>query len=90
MRKILAVICATGAVSFSGAGIANATVENNTAPSSTSITLADTDNNKAEKSDNSGLWGLAGLLGLAGLAGLRRRPANTGVVDPTVTRRPAV
>ena len=84
MRKTLAVICATGALTFGGAGIANATVESGPAPSSTTTTLADNnDNTNQQHSDKTGLWGLLGLLGLGGLAGLKRRK------DTDVAARPA-
>ena len=85
MRKTLAVICATGALTFGGAGIANATVQNAPVPSSTTTTLAD-DNNNNQHSDKSGLWGLVGLLGLGGLAGLRRRRDIDAGVGPAATR----
>ena len=49
MGKTLAVICATGALTFGGAGIANATGESATVPSSTTTTLADdNDTNNAK------------------------------------------
>jgi len=89
MRKTIAVISATGALLFGGAGVANAAVEHAPTTSSTT-TLADNDNdntNNKQHSDNTGLWGLLGLLGLGGLVGLRRRtdaPAATGV-GPTTT-----
>ena len=74
MRKTLAVICATGALTFGGAGLANATVESATVPSSTTTTLADDNGaDNTQHSDKTGLWGLLGLLGLGGLAGLKRR-----------------
>ena len=71
MRRTIAVVSATGALLFGGAGVANATVESATAPSPTTTTLAD--NNNDQHNDNSGLWGLLGLLGLGGLVGLKRR-----------------
>ncbi len=74
MRKTIAVISATGALLFGGAGVANATVDSAPAPSSTTTTLADNTNNTNDQhSDNNGLWGLLGLLGLGGLMGLKRR-----------------
>jgi MYXO-CTERM domain-containing protein len=80
MRKFIAAISATGALVFGGAGLANATVQSAPAPSSTTTTLAD--NNNDQHSDKTGLWGLLGLLGLGGLAGLKRRKdtdVGTGV-----------
>lgn len=80
MRKTFAVMCVTGALTFGGAGIANATAESGPAPSSTTTVLAD-DNNSGypqNNDDKTGLWGLVGLLGLGGLAGLiRRKPTHT-------------
>jgi MYXO-CTERM domain-containing protein len=74
MRRTIAVISATGALLFGGAGVANATVQSAPVPSSTTTTLADnTNNNNDQHSDKTGLWGLLGLLGLGGLAGLKRR-----------------
>ncbi|OBI21375.1 hypothetical protein A5712_15850 [Mycobacterium sp. E2327] len=75
MRKTIAVISATGALLFGGAGVANATTQSAPAPSSTTTTLADNNNgqNTDQHSDNNGLWGLLGLLGLGGLIGLKRR-----------------
>jgi MYXO-CTERM domain-containing protein len=80
MRRTIAIVSATGALLFGGAGVANATASSAPAPSSTTTTLAD--NNNDQHSDKTGLWGLAGLLGLGGLAGLMRRKdttAGTGV-----------
>jgi hypothetical protein len=71
MRKIAAIICATGALTFGGAGVANATTIESPAPATSTITLAQDD--IAHDSDKTGLWGLAGLLGLLGLVGLKRR-----------------
>jgi MYXO-CTERM domain-containing protein len=76
MRRTIAVISATGALLFGGAGVANATVQSAPVPSSTTTTLADPNNNNNDQhSDKTGLWGLLGLLGLGGLAGLKRRNA---------------
>jgi MYXO-CTERM domain-containing protein len=90
MRKTIAVVSATGALLFGGAGVANATVHSAPAPSSTTTTLADnTDNNSTDQhSDKTGLWGLLGLAGLFGLAGLKRRNGtDAGVgVGPAATR----
>jgi MYXO-CTERM domain-containing protein len=74
MRKTIAVVSATGALLFGGAGVANATVPSVPAPaSSTTTTLADDNNANGNHSDKTGLWGLVGLLGLGGLAGLLKR-----------------
>ena len=80
MRKTIATVCATGALMFGGAGIANATTIESPAPASTT-TLAQTD--ATDDGDNTGLWGLAGLLGLLGLLGLKRRDdrAPTGTAQ---------
>ena len=85
MRKTIAAAAATGALLFGGAGIANAAVESSPVPSSTTTSVAQTDNNQNQKSDKTGLWGLLGLLGLGGLAGLRGRrepQVRTGTVGP--------
>ena len=89
MRKTIAVVSATGALLFGGAGVASATVQSAPAPSSTTTTLADnttnTNANGDQHSDKTGLWGLLGLLGLGGLAGLKRRKDTdvvTGVGTP--------
>ena len=92
MRKTIAVISATGALLFGGAGVANATIQSAPAPSSTTTTLADNNNGNTndQHSDNNGLWGLLGLLGLGGLAGLKRRKdtdVGTGVGAATTPRR---
>jgi MYXO-CTERM domain-containing protein len=81
MRKTIAVISATGALLFGGAGAANATVHSAPVPPSTTTTLADpSNNNNDQHSDKTGLWGLLGLLGLGGLAGLKRRNATDASV----------
>jgi LPXTG-motif cell wall-anchored protein len=72
MRKTIAVVSATGALLFGGAGIAQATVAV-PGPASTTTTLAQDSHNNDKSSDKTGLWGLLGLLGLGGLAGLKRR-----------------
>ena len=85
MRRTIAAVSATGALLFGGAGIANAAVESSPVPSSTTTSVAQTDNNQNQKSDKTGLWGLLGLLGLGGLAGLRGRRethAGTGTAGP--------
>ena len=74
MRKTVAVISATGALLFGGAGVASATVQSAPAPSSTTTPLADNNTNANDQHcDKTGLWGLLGLTGLLGLAGLKRR-----------------
>jgi LPXTG-motif cell wall-anchored protein len=70
MRKAIAILGMTGALTFGGAGIAQATTFDNPAPASTT-TVAQTE--QEDNGDNTGLWGLAGLLGLLGLLGLKRR-----------------
>jgi MYXO-CTERM domain-containing protein len=76
MRKIVATLLATAALSFGGAAVANAEPAGvPTAPVATSTTVAQSDTaNNDDDSDKTGLWGLTGLLGLLGLLGLRRRP----------------
>jgi LPXTG-motif cell wall-anchored protein len=70
MRKPIAILGITGALTFGGAGIAQATTyEPLTPATTTTLAQAETD----DDSDNTGLWGLAGLLGLLGLLGLKRR-----------------
>jgi len=87
MRRTIAVISATGALLFGGAGVANATVQSAPVPSSTTTTLADnTNNNNDQHSDKTGLWGLLGLLGLGGLVGLKRRNETDAGVGPAATR----
>lgn len=88
MRRTIAIVSATGALLFGGAGVANATTSTAPAPSSTTTTLADNNNSDDQHSDKSGLWGLVGLLGLGGLAGLKRRNnvADTGVGPATRDR----
>jgi len=72
MRTILAALLTAAAVSFTGAGVANATAvpDLSSAPLATSATLAA---DAQDDGDDTGLWGLAGLLGLLGLLGLKRR-----------------
>ena len=79
MRKTLVVACATAALLFGSAGIANATVPSAPIPTSTTTTVAAPDNDHHHDSDKTGLWGLAGLVGLLGLVGLKRRN------DPSVS-----
>jgi hypothetical protein len=75
MRNALAALIAAGAVSFAGAGVANATPTPAlpTGPAVTSTTTAAADDVKDDDNGDNGLWGLAGLLGLLGLLGLKRR-----------------
>ena len=88
MRKTLAVIAASGALLFGGAGVADATVHSASAPSSTTTTLADDGNNKTDQhGDKTGLWGLLGLAGLFGLAGLKRRHDTDASVGAGPTAR---
>ena len=91
MRKTIAVLSATGALLFGGAGVASAAVHSAPAPSSTTTMLADSnDNSNQQHSDKTGLWGLLGLLGLGGLAGLmRRKDTDVGVRRDTI-RGPGV
>jgi MYXO-CTERM domain-containing protein len=73
---------------FGGAGIANATNDSASGPSSSTTTLADNNTDAEHHSDKSGLSGLVGLLGLGGLAGLRRRNdtgAHAGVTTTPAT-----
>jgi hypothetical protein len=70
MRKAIAVLGMTGALTFGGAGLAHATTYESPAPASTTTLLAA---ESEDDGDNTGLWGLAGLLGLLGLIGLKRR-----------------
>jgi MYXO-CTERM domain-containing protein len=89
MRRTIAVISATGALLFGGAGAANASVQGAPAPSSTATTLADNNNSNTDQhGDDTGKWGLLGLLGLFGLAGLKRRNNTDASVGagPTATR----
>jgi MYXO-CTERM domain-containing protein len=90
MRKAIAVLGMTGALTFGGAGLANATTHESPAPGTTTTTLAA--DNENDDSDNTGLWGLAGLLGLLGLIGLKRRDdrhvaPNAGTAGPGTTPR---
>jgi len=71
MRKAIAILGMTGALTFGGAGLAHATTYTNPAPETTT-TLAQSQEHE-DDGDNTGLWGLAGLLGLLGLLGLKRR-----------------
>lgn len=72
MRKALAILGMTGALTFGGAGLAHATTYDSPAPQTTT-TLAQAEMEHEDDGDNTGLWGLAGLLGLLGLLGLKRR-----------------
>jgi hypothetical protein len=85
MRKTIAIVSATGAMLFGGAGLADAAVQGAPVPSSTATTLADNGNTNTDHHSDNGKWGMFGLLGLFGLAGLKRR--NTSVNSgPTATR----
>jgi MYXO-CTERM domain-containing protein len=89
MHKTIAVISATGALLFGGAGVADAAAQGAPAPSSTATTLADnTHGDTNQHSDNSGKWGMFGLLGLFGLAGLKRRNTTDANIaaGPTAPR----
>jgi LPXTG-motif cell wall-anchored protein len=70
MRKTIAVLGVTGALTMGGAGIAHATTYDDLVPATTT-TVAQMEH-EDDGGDN-GLWGLAGLLGLLGLLGLKRR-----------------
>jgi LPXTG-motif cell wall-anchored protein len=79
MRKAIAILGMTGALTFGGAGMAHATTHDSPTPITTT-TLA-----QAEVEDNgynTGLWGLTGLLGLLGLLGLKRRNDHTVATAP--------
>ncbi|HKV22856.1 MAG TPA: WGxxGxxG family protein [Mycobacterium sp.] len=89
MRKAIAVLGMTGALTFGGAGLAHATTYESPVPATTTTTLA-ADNQ--DDGDNTGLWGLAGLLGLLGLIGLKRRDDRhvgtaTGTAGPGTAPR---
>jgi MYXO-CTERM domain-containing protein len=89
MHKTIAVISATGALLFGGAGVADAAVNGAPVSSSTATTLADNSNGDTHHDSNDkGKWGMFGLLGLFGLAGLKRRNSSDAVVDagPTAPR----
>jgi MYXO-CTERM domain-containing protein len=88
MRNTIAVISASGALLFGGAGLADAAVQASPAPSPTTTTLADNGNADTDHhSDDTGKWGMFGLLGLFGLAGLKRRNTSDARVaaGPTAT-----
>jgi len=70
VRKAVAILGLTGALTFGGAGVAHAVTYDSPVPTNTT-TLAQSDTE--DDGDNTGLWGLAGLLGLVGLLGLKRR-----------------
>ncbi|OBG26608.1 WGxxGxxG family protein [Mycobacterium sp. E3198] len=88
MRKTIAVISATGALLFGGAGVANAAVDSAPASSPTTTTLADNNTTTDQHNDNNGLWGLLGLLGLGGLLGLKRRRDTDAVTGIGTTTNP--
>ncbi|MGA8328727.1 MAG: WGxxGxxG family protein, partial [Mycobacterium sp.] len=86
MHKTIAIISATGALLFGGAGVAGAAVHGASAPSSTAVTLADNTNGTTDQhTDNSGKWGMFGLLGLFGLAGLKRRNTTNANIGAAPT-----
>lgn len=74
MRKTLAILGMTGALTLGGAGLAHATTYDSPAPQTTTTVAQATEHE--DDGDNTGLWGLAGLLGLLGLLGLKRRDPN--------------
>ncbi|MCU1673319.1 MAG: hypothetical protein JWN77_1432 [Frankiales bacterium] len=74
MRKTLAVVATTAALSFTGIATASAATGPVSAPG-TQVTADDT-NQSDDNQDKTGLWGLLGLAGLAGLA-RRRETADT-------------
>jgi LPXTG-motif cell wall-anchored protein len=86
MRTIFAALLAVAAVSFGGAGVANATAvpDLSSAPLTTSTTLAADE--AGDDGDDTGLWGLAGLLGLLGLLGLKRRNDADRRVTPATAQ----
>jgi hypothetical protein len=86
MHKTIAIVSATGALLFGGAGVAGAATQGAPAPAATSITLADqnTGDNNHDNGDY-GKWGMFGLLGLFGLAGLKRRNTTDAKVDAGTT-----
>ena len=79
MRKAIAILGMTGALTLGGAGMAHATTYDSPTPITTT-TLAQAE--VQDDGDNTGLWGLTRLLGLLGLLGLKRRN------DHTVARAP--
>jgi hypothetical protein len=82
MHKTIAIVSATGALLFGGAGVAAAATQGAPTPAATSTTLAD--NNTGDTNHDNGdygKWGMFGLLGLFGLAGLKRRNSTDAVVD---------
>ena len=89
MHKTIAVVSATAALLFGGAGVASAAVHGAPVPSSTATTLADNTNGNTEQHpDNSGKWGMFGLLGLFGLAGLKRRNTTDAAVGAAPRANP--
>ena len=71
MNKTLVVGATTLTLLFGGTGVATASTFE--APSSTTTTLAQSQEAPEDDGGDNGLWGLAGLLGLVGLVGLKRR-----------------
>lgn len=89
VRKAVAILGVSSALTFGGAGVAHAVTYESPAPATTT-TLAQPE--AEDDGDNTGLWGLAGLLGLVGLLGLKRRDDKTvarsaGTVDPGTAPR---
>lgn len=68
MRKTIATSAVAVALTFGGAGIAQAAT-----PEETATLAQSTTQTEDQDSDKTGLWGLLGLLGLGGLLGLKRR-----------------
>lgn len=81
MRKTLAIVAATAALTFTGVASANAST--NAAPATRATANDTTQNNN--HSDETGLWGLLGLLGLGGLA--RRKETADHSASGNTSRR---
>ena len=75
MRKTLAVVATTAALSFTGIASASAATTTPVSVPGTQVTADETTEND-DNQDKTGLWGLLGLAGLAGLA-RRRETADT-------------
>lgn len=73
MRRTLAAVTATAALTFGGVATAPAVFADTTVAQESS----DQGANNPDGSDKTGLWGLLGLLGLAGLA-KRKEHADAG------------
>ena len=88
MHKTIAIVSATGALLFGGAGVAGATSQGAPTPQPTVTTLADNTSHDTDHDNGDyGKWGMFGLLGLFGLAGLKRRNTTDAAVNagPTAT-----